>query len=227
MIGRAHALVVLAGLAVTACAPTDAPGSGGSSGTGADATTAPGVETKPWDVETESSPALMTSDTGMGDDSAPATTTTSGGAVDGEEDTAEDADGEEEGEREDFVGLYGWGTAVLGESYASQGEAVVFVGGVEGCIAVWSATAVPDTTCPECSFAYRLTIDTVEVEEDVNCAEYGFTAEALAGRQFAVGVQGNDGLALDDGDGWIETDGWGEFVEDRGVFEWELPSEVR
>ena len=186
----------------------------GSGGGGSGSTTAPtggfDIDTTPWS-ETE----------------APATSGVDGGGsgppAEGEE--SGDEDGEEEGgEPETFVGIYSFGAAVIGESYTPEGEMFAVINGDEVCLITWTATAVPDDTCMECEFAYRLTIDSLEVLEDTGCADNG-QPYYDQGTTFGVGMFEEE-LFIDEGSGYEWVEGFGEYVADRGAFEWELELEI-
>lgn len=215
--------VVCAALAA-GCGPSGDPGGGdtdrGSSGTSggaasSGAATAPtwgaasaGTEdTTPWNIDTENPPATT----------APLTT----GVETGEPDT-EDEEGSE-GAEEDFVGWFGFGIAVPGVSYEAEGEAVVFLEGVDQCLLVWSASAEPDAGCEACEFAYTLTFVDAFPEADADCSLVGTDAQTLPGTTLGVGWSGEQ-LYVDMGEGWmLEEEGHAEYVEERGEFSWELP----
>jgi|GEM_PF-2247974 len=163
------------------------------------------AETTPWNIDTENPPQT----------SGPVTT----GA-----DTGEDSEGEEsEGEEEDFIGWFGYGAVVPGESYAPEGEVIVFVDGVDHCILIWDASAVPAQDCEACEGAFTMTIEGVEVESDEDCSLAGTDADMLPGTTLGVGWNGED-LWVNFGEGWaLAEGGFAELVEDRGEFAWELP----
>ena len=207
----------LAGL-LAACGP----GSDDPAGTAADtsgtstttsSTTTPSVETKPWDIETETNPP------------PPQTSSTTPDPTTATDPPPPPPDTGESGEvEEDFVGIFGFGMAVPGQSYAVEGETIAFVDGEDLCVLLWTASAVPDDTCTECDFAFRLTIDTVEVEADVDCAAYGWAPAEVEGSVIAVGPAPGEDLYVDEGEGWTwSVEGFAEYIEGRGVFEWEHP----
>lgn len=221
-------LVALSFGLVVACAsdsqsgmPVDTDASS-TSGTTSDSTSTPPVDTKPWDVETETNPPSMPTSAADGDVSG------TGGAntTDGQADDVADEEGEDEGGEESFIGMFGIGSAVPGESYAPSGEAIAFVAGVDECVVLWQATAVVDETCTECDYAFQLTIDTTEVEADVDCMTYGFAPDQLLGESFSVGFSGEETLHLNEGEGWATVEeGFAEFVQERGTLEFEFPVE--
>ncbi len=222
-------ITLLASLIVvgSGCATLEEAGSPGGSETGGStmgSTGQPPVDTKPWDVETETNPPSMsTGGEGGGDVSTAAADAEAGS--DAAADSEEDA-GDEEGVEEDFVGIFGFGDAVPGESYSPQGEAVAFFDGVDECIVHFTATAVVDDTCAACDFAFRLTVSETTVEEDLDCASYGFDPPTLEGSELAVGLGPGRALYVDEGEGWqVVDEGFAEYIDRRGVFEWELAIE--
>ena len=177
----------------------------GTSGT-ASSTGGFDIDTTPW-AETEAPPTG-----GAGLD------TGSTGSEPVEEES--DDDGPED---ETFVGMFGFGPSVPGESYAPEGEMVAVVDKEDECLIEWTASAVPDDTCSECEFAFRLTLETLEVIEDVACEDYGLPT-ADVGASFGIGVFEEE-LFFEDGRGWEWVEGYGEYIPERGVFEWELELE--
>ncbi|MEM6989845.1 MAG: hypothetical protein AAF721_05095 [Myxococcota bacterium] len=216
---------LLTALWLVACAPVsqadNAPGTDTDGTSSSGSTTRPEVETKPWDVETETSPPSMST----GGEGGAGSTTGAPMGTSGDPDEGTE-DGEEEGVEEDFVGMFGFGPAVPGESYTPEGEAIAFLNGVDECVMLWSGSAVPDDTCMECEFAFRITIESTEAEEDIDCVGYGFDAATLEGSELAVGVAAGRALYIDEGEGWTPVEeGFGELDELRGVFEWEFAIE--
>ncbi|MEM6293900.1 MAG: hypothetical protein AAGA54_21670 [Myxococcota bacterium] len=172
-------------------------------------------DTTPWNIDTEDPPDTPTTatPTGGGDED---------GDVDGDEET-EGFDSEGGKDEENFVGWFGFGAAVPGESYAAMGEVVVFVDGADQCILIWSAqSSEPDEGCAECEFAYRITIGEVEAEVEEDCSLAGTDAQSLPGTIVGLGWNGEE-LYTDFGDGYsLAEDGFGEYDPKRGQFFWEL-----
>ncbi len=168
------------------------------------------ADTTPWNIDTEDPPATT----------APLTTGGDASDTEGEEET--DSEGKK-GEEEDFIGWFGYGTVVPGESYDAGGEVIVFIDDVDYCILIWSATSVPSDACAECEGAFTMTIDNVEVEVEEDCSMAGTSSKMLGGSSVGVGWNGEQ-LYVDFGDGFaLAEGGFAEYVEERQEFFWELP----
>lgn len=218
-------IAILCAALAAGCSVSDDPGAGDTdtdgSGTSGSRTASSGQETAqtwdssaggsadstPWNIDTEDPPAT----------SAPATTGPDTGAPETE------GEGESEGEEEDFVGWFGFGTVVPGVSYSAQGEVVVYIDGSDDCILIWNAEGTPDASCEACDGAFSLTIQGVKVESDEDCSPAGTDADTLVGTTLGVGWSGK-ALYVDFGDGWVSSEGGeAEYVDERGEFFWELP----
>lgn len=226
---RARLLLISIALMVPACDAGGDPGGGadtdtdagtggagtGTSGAGANtwgSSWGSTADTTPWNIDTENPPATT----------APLTT-----GQDSEGDTEdEDSEGFEETEgkaEEDFVGWFGAGLVEPGVSYDAGGEVIVFTGGVDHCILIWTATSIPTDACPECEGAFALTISNVEAEVEEDCSLVGTDAKTLDGSTLGVGWSGEE-LYVDFGDGFaLAEGGFAEYVEERQEFFWELP----
>ena len=172
------------------------------------------ADTTPWNIDTEDPPATT----------APITTgvATEGGDTEGDGETEgfEETEGKVE---EDFIGWFGYGTAVPGVSYDVQGEVIVFTGGVDHCILIWNATSVPTDACTECEGAFSMTIGNVEAESEEDCSLVGTDSKMLPGTTLGVGWSGEE-LYVDFGKGFsLAEGGFAEYVEERQEFVWELP----
>lgn len=192
---------------------TDGPSNASSSSTGDVPTTwmsswGTTQDATPWNIDTENPPAPVPPVTG------------------GDEDTEGDDESESEGgDDEGFVGWFGFGAVVPGESYAAGGEVIVYLDDVDHCVLIWTAaSAVPDdAACPGCESAFRVTIGEVEAEVDEDCSLVDTDAASLPGTVIGLGWSG-EALWVDWGEGYaLAEEGFAEFEEARGEFFWELP----
>lgn len=190
-------------------------GTSGASANSASSSWGSTAETTPWNIDTEDPPATT----------SPITTgAATGEETDGGEET--EGGGETDGKaEEDFIGWFGYGAVVPGVSYDAQGEVIVFTGGVDHCILIWSATSVPSDACAECEGAFTMTIGNVDAEVEEDCSLVGTDAQMLAGSTLGVGWSGEE-LYVDFGKGFsLAEGGFAEYVEERQEFFWELPLE--
>lgn len=138
-----------------------------------------------------------------------------GGSTGGEDSEGEDSEGEEE----DYIGWYGEGDIVVGESYTGFVEFVAFVGGEDHCVITGAPANVQWLdTCPHCEFAFTFELGEPFVEADESCAMYGIDTNALGDITRSVGYAEEVLYTLQEG-AWIEA---GEAFHDPedGFLEW-------
>ena len=142
------------------------------------------------------------------------------GQAGGEEDEGDEDDEDDEGGEES--GRY-WGVFMPadGPDGGAEGEFFAEENGVEVCLLVFDlAASEPSLPCEACSSAWSLTASnpSTEIDEDGACER--LLPEPLEGLVLHLGIDGNNVLYRDSGEGWGEI-GEAGFEEGEMWLEWE------
>ena len=137
------------------------------------------------------------------------------------DDGEDDEDDEDNEDDEDFIGWFGEGEIVPGQSADLYLEFVVYLDDIDLCLIEMEAVeSRPDDSCEACEWAFELTLGNVLTEVGDQCLEHDMDPATLEGSSVFVGYAEGELYWQKQGE-WLVA-GEAEYLpEDSGFFGWE------